>query len=202
MMLVDYTTVLDRPSVSVKGPIQQAIESVVEVTPASGVTSDGSSDPSLLLRLLRALRVVARTATNVVVVSVSIRVSSSSRDALRWCRGHLWLRCRGRWPLRLHLPLRRGGRVLLLLLLASALLLLVQVTMQSLRLHLPLRRGGRVLLLLLLLLASALLLLVQETMQYSLQEEKPEIKIITILANHHHKSNQSSSNQRGSQGCS
>jgi hypothetical protein len=24
--------------------------------------------------------------------------------------GHLWLRCRGRWPLRLHLPLRRGGK--------------------------------------------------------------------------------------------
>jgi hypothetical protein len=35
---------------------------------------------------------------------------------------------------------------------------------------------------------------------YSLQEEIPEIKIITIIINHHHKSNQSSSNQRGSQG--
>jgi hypothetical protein len=44
-MLVDYTTVLDRPSVSVEGPTQQGIESVVEVTPASSVTSDGSSDP-------------------------------------------------------------------------------------------------------------------------------------------------------------
>jgi hypothetical protein len=130
-MLVDYTTVLDGPSVSVKGLMQQGIESVVEVTPSSGVTSDGSSDPSLWLWLLRELRVVARTATDVVVVSVSVRVSSSSRDALWWCRGHLWLRCRGRWPLRLHLLLRRGGRVLLLLflLLASALLLLVQATM-------------------------------------------------------------------------
>jgi hypothetical protein len=110
----------------------------VEVTPASSVTSDGSSDPSIRLRLLRKLRVVARTATGVVVVSVSIRVSSSSRDALRWCRGHLWLRCRGRRPLRLHLLLRKGGRVLLLLvlvlLLASTLLLLVQATMQSLQL--------------------------------------------------------------------
>jgi hypothetical protein len=81
-MLVDYTTILDGPSVSVKGPTQQGIESVVEVTPASSVTSDGSSDPSLRLRLLRALRVVARTATGVVIVSVSIRISSSSQDAL------------------------------------------------------------------------------------------------------------------------
>jgi hypothetical protein len=134
-MLVDYTMVLDRPSVSVEGPTQQGVESVVEVTPTSGVTSDGSSDPSLRLQLwlLRELRVMARTATGVIVVSV--RVSSSSRDALWWCRGHRWLRCRGRRPLRLHLLLRRGGRVLLLLLLllllASALLLLVQAMMQS-----------------------------------------------------------------------
>jgi hypothetical protein len=135
-MLVDYTTVLDRPCVSVEGPTQQGIESVVEVTPTSGVTSDGSSNLSLRLRLLQKLRAVARTATNVVVVSVFVRVSSSSQDALRWYRGHLWLRCRGRRPLRLHLLLRRGGRVLLLLLLllASKLLLLVQATMQSLQL--------------------------------------------------------------------
>jgi hypothetical protein len=124
-MLVDYTTVFDGPSVSVEGPTQQGIESVVEVTPASGVASDGSSDPSLRLQLLRALCAVARTTIGVVVISVSVRVSSSSRDAMWWCRGHLWLRCRGRRPLRLHLPLRRGGRVLLLLLLTSALLLLV-----------------------------------------------------------------------------
>jgi hypothetical protein len=119
--------------VSVEGPTQQGIESVVEVTPVSSVTSDGSSDPPL--RLLRELCVVARTVTGVVVVSVSVRVSSSTRDALWWCRGHLWLRCRGRRPLRLHLLLRRGGRVLLLLvlLLASTLLLLVQATMQSLQ---------------------------------------------------------------------
>jgi hypothetical protein len=139
MMLVQYTTVLDGPSVSVEGPTQQGVESVVEVTPASGVASDGSSDPSLRLLLLRELRVVARTATSVVIISVSIKVSSSSRDALWWCRGHLWLRCRKRLPPRLHLLLRRGGRVLLLLLLvllmllASVLLLLVQVTMQSLQ---------------------------------------------------------------------
>jgi hypothetical protein len=137
-MLVDYTTVLDRPSVLVKGLTQQGIESVVEVTPMSNVTSDGSRGPSLWLWLLRTLRAMAQTATSVVVVSVSVGVSSSSRDALWWCRGHLWLSCRGRRPLRLHLPLRRGGRVLLLLLLllllASALLLLMQATMQSLQL--------------------------------------------------------------------
>jgi hypothetical protein len=138
-MLLDYTTVLDRPSVSVKGPTQQGVESVVEVTPTSGVASDGSSDPSLRLLLLRELRAVARTATHGVVVSVfvSVRVSSSSRDALWWCRRHLWLRCRGKLPPRLCLLLRRGGRVLLLLvlllLLASALLLLVQAVMQSLQ---------------------------------------------------------------------
>jgi hypothetical protein len=86
-MLVDYTTVLDGLSVAVEGPMQQGIESVVEVTPTSGVTSDGSSDPSLWLRLLRKLRAVARTATGIVVVSISVRVSSSSRDALWWCRG-------------------------------------------------------------------------------------------------------------------
>jgi hypothetical protein len=78
-MLVDYTMVLDGPSVSVEGPTQQGVESIVEVTPTSGVMSDGSSDPSLRLWLLRELRVVARTATSVVVVSisVSVRVSSS-----------------------------------------------------------------------------------------------------------------------------
>jgi hypothetical protein len=94
-MLVDYTTVLDGPSVSVESPTQQGVESVVEVTPMSDVTSDGSSDPPLRLRLLRELRAVARTATDIVVVSVSVRVSSSSRDALWWCRGHLWRWCRG-----------------------------------------------------------------------------------------------------------
>jgi hypothetical protein len=70
MMQVDYTTVLDGPSVSVEGPTQQGVESVVEVTPTSGVTSDGSSDPPLRIWLLRELCVVAQTAIDVVVVSV------------------------------------------------------------------------------------------------------------------------------------
>jgi hypothetical protein len=86
-MLIDYTTILDGPSVSVKSPTQQGVESVVEVTPASGVASDGSSDPPLRLQPLRELRAMARTATIVIVISVSVRVSFSSRDALWWCRG-------------------------------------------------------------------------------------------------------------------
>jgi hypothetical protein len=57
------------------------------MTTASGVTSDGSGDPSLWLLLLRELRDVAQTVTIIVVVSVSIRVSSSNWDALCWCRG-------------------------------------------------------------------------------------------------------------------
>jgi hypothetical protein len=73
-MLVDNTAVLDRPGVSIEGPTQQGVESVVEMTTASGITSDGSSDPSIRLLLLRRLHVVARTAA----VVVSIGVSSSS----------------------------------------------------------------------------------------------------------------------------
>jgi hypothetical protein len=91
--------------------------------------SDGSSDLSFRLLLLRELCAMARTAT---VVVVSVRVSSSSRGALWWRRGHLKLRSRGGLPPRLHLLLRRGGRVLLLLLLASMILLLVQAVVQSL----------------------------------------------------------------------
>jgi hypothetical protein len=58
-MLVDYTMVLDGPSVSIEGLTQQGVESVVEVIPASGVASDGSSDPSLRLLHLRELYGVA-----------------------------------------------------------------------------------------------------------------------------------------------
>jgi hypothetical protein len=132
MMLVDYITLLNGPSVSVEGSTRQGVGSVVEMTTVSGVTSDGSGDPSFQLLLLQELRVVARAAA-VIVVSISVRVSSSSRDALWWCRGHLWLRRMGGLPPRLHLLLKRGGRVLLLLLLAPALLLLVQAVVQSLQ---------------------------------------------------------------------
>jgi hypothetical protein len=85
-MLVDYTTILDGPSVLVEGPTQQGIESVVEMTTVSGVTSDWSGDPSFWLLLLRTLCAMTRTVT---VIVVSVRVSFNSRDALWWCRGHL-----------------------------------------------------------------------------------------------------------------
>jgi hypothetical protein len=87
-MLVDDTTILNGPNMSVEGPMQQGVESVVKMTTVSGVMSDRPGDPSFRLLLLRELRVVART-TIVVVISVSVRDSSSSRDALWWCRGHL-----------------------------------------------------------------------------------------------------------------
>jgi hypothetical protein len=51
-VLEDNTTILNGPSTSVKCLAQQGVERVVEVTPASGVTSDGSSNPSLRLLLL------------------------------------------------------------------------------------------------------------------------------------------------------
>jgi hypothetical protein len=47
------------------------------MTTTSGVTIDGPGNPSFWFLLLRELRVVARIAT-VVVISVSVRVSSSS----------------------------------------------------------------------------------------------------------------------------
>jgi hypothetical protein len=129
-MLIDYTTVLDGPSVTIEAPTQQGVESVVEMTTASSVMSDGSGDPSFWLLLLRKLHDVARTAT---VVVVSVKVSSSIWGALWWCWEHLWLRRMGGLPPKLHLLLRRGGRVLLLLLLASVLLLLMQAAMQPLQ---------------------------------------------------------------------
>jgi hypothetical protein len=51
-VLVDYTVVLDRPSVFVKGLTQQGVESVVEMTTARSITSDGSGNPSFRLQLL------------------------------------------------------------------------------------------------------------------------------------------------------
>jgi hypothetical protein len=77
------TAVLDRPSVSFEGPTQQGVESVVEMTTTSGVTSDRSGDPSFRLLLLWKLHAVARTA----IVVVFVRVSSYSWGALWWCMG-------------------------------------------------------------------------------------------------------------------
>jgi hypothetical protein len=84
--MVDYTTLLDGPSASVEGPMQQGVESVVELTTTGDITSDGSGDPSFWLLLLQKLHAVDRTAT---VVVIFVRVSSSSWGALWWCRGHL-----------------------------------------------------------------------------------------------------------------
>jgi hypothetical protein len=68
-MLLDHTTVLNGPSVSVKGLTQQGVESVMEII---SVTSDGSGNPPFRLLLLRDLRVVAQTTTIVVVVFVFV----------------------------------------------------------------------------------------------------------------------------------
>jgi hypothetical protein len=51
-VLEDNTMILDRPGMPVKCLAQQGVKRVVEVIPASGVTSDGSSNPSLRLLLL------------------------------------------------------------------------------------------------------------------------------------------------------
>jgi hypothetical protein len=89
-MLIDYTTVLDWPSVSVHSPTQQGVKCIVKVSSTSGDTSDGLSDPSIQLLLLRKHSVVAQTAT---AIAVAVRIcsisSSCSRDALGWGRGRL-----------------------------------------------------------------------------------------------------------------
>jgi hypothetical protein len=51
-VLEDNAMILDGPSASVKCLMQQGVERIVEVTPVSDVTSDGSSNPSLRLLLL------------------------------------------------------------------------------------------------------------------------------------------------------
>jgi hypothetical protein len=88
-MLVDYTTVLDRPGVSVHSPAQQGVEHVVKVTTVSGVTGDGSGDPTFRLLLLKKHGDVSRAFFVVVSVRISSNSSSCSRDALWWCKGRL-----------------------------------------------------------------------------------------------------------------
>jgi hypothetical protein len=51
-MVVDYTAVLDRLSVSVEVSTQQGVESIMEMTTSSGVVTDSSGDPSFRLLLL------------------------------------------------------------------------------------------------------------------------------------------------------
>jgi predicted deacetylase len=128
-MLEDNTTILDRPSASVKCLAQQGVERVVEVTPASGVASDGSRNPSFQLLLLWKVGVVAQAA----VATSVIWVSSSGWGAQWWCRGRLQREHRGAAAHRLYFLLKRERRALLLQLLSSTLLLLVQAVVQPLQ---------------------------------------------------------------------
>jgi hypothetical protein len=58
-MLIDYTTIIDRPGVPVKSLAQQGVERIVKVITASGIMGDGSSDPSFQLLFLGKLGIVA-----------------------------------------------------------------------------------------------------------------------------------------------
>jgi hypothetical protein len=105
----------------------------MEVTPTSGVTSDGSSNPSLWFLLLWKVGAVARSAVVTSIIGVSSNSYSSGRDAQWWCRGRLQRGHRRAAPHRLYLLLRQGRRALLLQLLSSTLLLLVQAVVQPLQ---------------------------------------------------------------------
>jgi hypothetical protein len=104
----------------------------VEVTPASSVVSDGSSNPSFWLLVSRKVGVVARDAVATSVVWVSSSSYSSGWGAEWWCRGRLQREHRGAAHHRLYLLLEQERRALLLLLLSSTLLILVQAVAQPL----------------------------------------------------------------------
>jgi hypothetical protein len=112
-VLEDHTTILDGPSTLVECPTQQGVERIVEVTPASSVMSDGSSNPSFRLLVGGRVGAEARPVVAASVVWVSSSSYSSSWGAQWWCRGHLQ---------RAH---RRERGALLLLILSSTLLLLM-----------------------------------------------------------------------------
>jgi hypothetical protein len=103
----------------------------MEVTPASSVASDGSSNPSFRLLVSRKVGVVARA----VVVTSVVRVSSSSYSrgwgAQWWCRGRLQGKHGGAAPHRLYLLVERERRALLLL--SSTFLLLMRAVVQPLQ---------------------------------------------------------------------
>jgi hypothetical protein len=130
-MLVDHTTILDGPSTPVKCPTWQSVERIVEVTPASSVASDGSSNPSFQLLVSRKVGVVARAAVASSVVWVSSSSYSGGWGVQWWCRGRLQGKHGGAAPHRLYLLLERERRALLLL--SSTLLLLMQVVVQPLQ---------------------------------------------------------------------
>jgi hypothetical protein len=132
-MLKDNTVILDRPSASVDCLAQQGVESVMEVTLASGVASDESSNPSFQLLLLWKVSDVARAAVATSIVWVSCSSYSSGWGAKWWCRGRLQREHRGATPHKLYLLLKQERRVLLLQLLSLMLLLLVQAVVQPLQ---------------------------------------------------------------------
>jgi hypothetical protein len=130
-VLEDHTAILNRPSTPVKCPTLQGVERIMEVTPASSIASDGSSNPSFRLLVSRKVGVVAR----VVVASSVVWVSSSSYSRgwgiQWWCRGRLQGKHGGAAPHRLYLLLERERRALLLL--SSTFLLLMQAMVQPLQ---------------------------------------------------------------------
>jgi hypothetical protein len=132
-VLQDNTTILDGPSASVECLAQQGVERVVEVTPASGIASDGSSNPSLRLLLLWKVGDVTQATVVTSIVRVSCNSYSSGRDTQWWCMGRLQRGHKRAAPHRLHLLLKRGRRALLLQHLSSTLLLLVQAVVQPLQ---------------------------------------------------------------------
>jgi hypothetical protein len=105
----------------------------MEVTPASSVASDGSSNPSFRLLVSRKVGVMARAAVASSVVWVSSNSYSRGWGTQWWCRGRLQGEHRGAAPHRLYLQLERERRALLLLLLSSTFLLLMQAVVQALQ---------------------------------------------------------------------
>jgi hypothetical protein len=103
----------------------------VEVTPASSVASDGSSNPSFRLLVNRKVGVVARAVVATSVVWVSSSSYSRGWGAQWWCRGRLLGKHKGAAPHRLYLLLKRERRALLLL--SLTFLLLMQAVVQSLQ---------------------------------------------------------------------
>jgi hypothetical protein len=103
----------------------------MEVTPASSIASDGSSNPSFRLLVSRKVGVVARAAVASSVVWVSSSSYSKGWGAQWWCRRRLQGEHRGAAPHRLYLLLERERRALLLL--SSTFLLLMQAVVQPLQ---------------------------------------------------------------------
>jgi hypothetical protein len=109
------------------------VERIVEVTPASSVASDGSSNPSFRLLVGGKVGDVARAAVATSVVWVSSSSYSRGWGAQWWCRGRLQREHWGAAPHRLYLLLERERGALLLLLLSSTFLLLMQAVVQPLQ---------------------------------------------------------------------